>query len=213
LVYYAQYDSREHSPLRACLPFASALLQWQRVDEEPLGQEEDPNMKGKAKYYPALLGAVCLLQASAIARAQEAPDPTATLRDAIAESPGQPGIDTALVFTNRGNTDTVVAMKVWNHRGEALAGKRVKVPAAGLAYLFASEIAQEHGIEAFLGKIEARAQGHVVGTSVVVGVGLSDVPAVNQVRRSVVRPAERSLSESLTTVVSSHIVFPVVATY
>ena len=145
-----------------------------------------------------------------VARAQNDADATARLRQAIEPAPA-PHIDTVLVFTNLGNSDLVVGMKAWTSSGEAVGSKQVKVPGNGLAYVLASELAEENGVEHFVGKVEARAAGRVTGSALLVGGPLTDLPALNQIQR--LRVAANTADAAPAVRVVSHVTFPAVASY
>ncbi len=154
------------------------------------------------------------LPASASAQASAELD-ARPLPERIAEpSPQGPNTDTALLFTNLGMQPASVKLQAWNADGEQLATGEFSVPANGLVYILASRLAQEAGVDRFVGHVKAKASGYVVGSTVVIGSRLTDIDTINShnLRRrrnrdvAVTSPPEHPAT-------TSRMVFPVVATY
>lgn len=141
------------------------------------------------------------------AQAQDEVDPTARLREVLEIDPTRPHIDTALVFTNLGNAATAVGMRAWNAEGKFVGAKTVRVPANGLVYVLVSELAVEHGLHHLVGKVVATGRGRVRGSAVLIGGPVTDLPAINRLRRLAITDAANPQPEAA---ILSHITFPLV---
>jgi len=160
--------------------------------------------------YAAAILLVAILLLSQHAKAQENTDTATRLRAAIDAESAQPGINTVLVFTNLANAAAKVGMKAWDSEGEPAGSFELEVPANGLAFVLASDIVDQTEPHRFIGKVESRARGHLTGSAILVGGPVTDLPAINRVRRVVVSPntASRPTTQPL-----SETTFPVVAAF
>ena len=156
----------------------------------------------------SLFLAAGVLAYGADSRAQQI-EPDRGLPGAI-EVPSGPALDTALIFTNLGNAGAAVGIKAWDARGHLLAAGTIRVPGNGLVYVFASRLAEHGGLDAFVGKVEARGLGHVVGSAVMLGGPLTDLPVINRVRRFRLRS---STNAAVSAAARARMSFPLVATY
>ncbi|GIW41695.1 MAG: hypothetical protein KatS3mg076_2272 [Candidatus Binatia bacterium] len=151
------------------------------------------------------------------ARAEELdPDSQPPITDVV-EVPEPPRVDTAIVLSNLGNLPARVSLKVWDATGEPVGSFELRVPANGLRYVFASRLAERAGLDALVGKVEARALGHVTGSAVLLGGPLTDLHAINRVRNLPPVVARRNdLAPDPADVVPravSRVSFPLVVTY
>jgi len=162
----------------------------------------------------ALLLTVLTVGLISLASSASAQLEATSLPDRIADpAPQGPATDTALVFTNLAPVAASVKFKAWNAAGEELATGEFEIPANGLVYVLASRLAEQAGIEGFVGHAEAKATGYVIGSTVIVGSRLTDVDTVNshRVRRHRSRDVNATVTDPTTS--TSRMVFPVVATY
>ena len=117
--------------------------------------------------------------------------------DWIRPQPHDPDVvDTVLLFTNQGRFSGRVRCKAFDKNGAAIGRAWLAVPALGLRYALASDVA---GDRDFVGHVQCFVDANVVGTAVLLAAGeLSDLPVQNGFLRKDV---------------SRRIRFPVVATY
>jgi hypothetical protein len=106
--------------------------------------------------------------------------------------------DTALVFTNLGNTDGYAHCMAFDGDGRRIGRARVKLPALGVRYLLASDISRGRD---FIGHAQCGAAVTVKGTAIFLGPGLTDLPSM----QPSIQPAATALY--------GRIRFPLVATY
>lgn len=100
--------------------------------------------------------------------------------------------DTALIFTNLGNTARRVRCVGFDKNGQPVGRVWLRVPALGLRYALASDLS--NGVD-FIGHAQCSSAVAVKGTAIFLGPGLTDLPARNPSR------------------VYGRIRFPLVATY
>jgi len=161
------------------------------------------------KFAYLIIFSAALLAAGATATwAVEAAD---TLPDRIIEpEPEGPVLDTALVFTNIGASVAEAKFEAYDDAGDVVSSGNIEIPARGLVYVLASRLANAAGLEGFVGHVRAKATGHVIGSTVVLGGVLTDIDTLNhtrRVRRTAVTDAEFPDAQLI-----SRITFPVVAT-
>lgn len=94
---------------------------------------------------------------------------SAELRD----RPDRDVADTALVFTNFSGQRQKVLCGGFNHHGSLVGLARTVVPANGVRFILASDLADELD---FVGSAQCAAAGEVKGTAVFLGPGLTDLP-------------------------------------
>ncbi len=166
-----------------------------------------------------VLTAGVLLCVSPPLLADDAPDPTLRLREALAAHPDRPGFDTALIFTNLGRVAAKVSMKAYDANGHPAGGMDLEVPGNGVAYVLASDFDNTPEPTAdterrFVGKVEALGRGNLTGTAVLIGGPVTDLPVIVKPRAVPVAPAPTAnttippVPEYVT-----QITFPIVAAY
>ena len=156
-----------------------------------------------------VLTATILALGAPVAQAFEETRP---LADRLADpTPEAPVLDTALVFTNVGGRASHAKFTAYDEFGAELSSGEIEIPAGGLVYVLASRIANAAEVDGFVGHVKAKATGRVHGRTIVVGVLGTDVDTINQTKRR--RPsADASGIASDEPLLTSHIIFPVVAT-
>ncbi len=87
--------------------------------------------------------------------------------------------DTALVFTNLGGRSTRVRCVAYDGNGAPIGRAWVRVPALGVRYLLASDLA--NGTD-FIGHVQCGTLISVRGTAVFLGAGITDLPSVQPKR-------------------------------
>ncbi|MEM7410313.1 MAG: hypothetical protein AAF430_08775 [Myxococcota bacterium] len=96
------------------------------------------------------------------------------LIDAIrVPEPDRDVADTAIVLTNFGPRDQKVVCGGFNKNGRAVGRVWVKVPAHGLRYVLASDLADDLD---FIGSAQCAASGNIRGSAIFLGPGLTDLP-------------------------------------
>ncbi len=100
-----------------------------------------------------------------------------TLPDDIEPKPDDPDVaDTALVFTNLSRRTAWVKCVGFDKNGEAVGRTKTDIPPLGLRYMRASDIS--NGVD-FIGQVQCKPIGLVVGSVVFIGPGLTDLPVRN----------------------------------
>jgi len=170
----------------------------------------------KKTVFIAVFATAALFAGSFTAAPVEAFEAADTLPDRIVEpEPNGPVLDTALVFTNLSGRAAEAKFQAYDDQGEPISSGHIDIPANGLVYVLASRMANAAGIEGFVGHVEAKATGHVIGSTVVLGGVLTDIDTINSVRRTRRRPdadaGAVAPSDPVVTVIS-RMTFPVVAT-
>jgi hypothetical protein len=100
-----------------------------------------------------------------------------TLPDDIEPDSVDPDVaDTALIFTNLGRRTSWAMCVGFNKNGEAVGRTKTKIPPLGLRYVRASDIS--NGVD-FVGQVQCKPVGKVVGSVVFVGPALTDLPVRN----------------------------------
>ncbi|MDP6979924.1 MAG: hypothetical protein QF570_15170 [Myxococcota bacterium] len=84
--------------------------------------------------------------------------------------------DTALVFSNLGGERARVKCVAFNMNGRPVGRTRTAIPALGVRYMRASDIS--NGLD-FVGQVHCASHGKVVGSTVFVGRGITDLPVRN----------------------------------
>ncbi len=93
--------------------------------------------------------------------------------------------DTALVFSNLGGERAWVKCVAFNMNGQPVGRTRTAIPALGVRYMRASDISNSVD---FVGQVHCAPRGKVVGSTVFVGPGITDLPVRNgHVGRSRIR--------------------------
>ncbi len=99
----------------------------------------------------------------------------ASLKDRI-EQPPDPDrdvADTAIVITNLRRMFGVATCVAFDYDGNLVGRARVRVPALGLRWLLASDISD--GAD-FIGSAHCYIQGHMLGSAIFLGPGITDLP-------------------------------------
>ena len=100
-----------------------------------------------------------------------------TLPDAIEPQPDDPNLaDTALVFTNMSRRTSWVKCVGFNKNGRPVGRTSTDIPPLGLRYVLASDIS--NGVD-FVGQVQCKPMGRVVGSVVFIGPDLTDLPVRN----------------------------------
>lgn len=100
-----------------------------------------------------------------------------TLPDVIEPDPSDMDVaDTALVFTNLSRRTSWVKCVGFNKNGEPVGRTKTQIPPLGLRYVRASDIS--NGVD-FIGQVQCKPVGLVVGSVVFVGPALTDLPVRN----------------------------------
>lgn len=99
------------------------------------------------------------------------------LPDEIEPDPDAPDLaDTALVFTNMSRRSAWVKCVGFNKNGEPVGRTSTRVPPLGLRYVLASDISNgEH----FIGQVQCKPKGPLVGSVVFIGPSITDLPVRN----------------------------------
>ncbi len=84
--------------------------------------------------------------------------------------------DTALVFTNTSPHRAQVACVGFNKNGRPIGRTITRLPPRGLRYVLASDMSR--GTD-FIGHVRCKPRGRVVGSTVFIGRGITDLPARN----------------------------------
>jgi hypothetical protein len=141
-------------------------------------------------------------------QAQDQPDATTTLRQAIESDSHPVAIDTILVVTNLTRDPAKVSLHATDDQGRPAGVLEREVPGNGLSLVLASEFRAAAAQRRFIGQVEARARGRVTATALLVGGPLTDLPASSTYRRV------RNLSVDPPQIVTvTQMSFPVVAAY
>ena len=124
-----------------------------------------------------LIGAFVVPTASAqdVNVARDIERDATSLKDRI-ETPPDPErdvADTAIVITNLGNHRGVALCAAFDYDGHPVGRARVRVPALGLRWLLASDISNDVD---FIGSAHCFIRGHMLGTAIFLGPGITDLP-------------------------------------
>jgi hypothetical protein len=149
------------------------------------------------------MGATLLLWTGGEALAQvEVPDDRLGIVDIVEPRPEVPLVNTALAFTNTGRLPVKVKLEAIRHTGEPAGEGEMEIPAGGLKYFFVSRLIRNSDLP-FVGWVAARTSGHLHPTALLLGLGTTDLPAVQQPNNASVAPSTRRYT----------IIFPVTAAY
>lgn len=88
--------------------------------------------------------------------------------------------DTALIFTSFDNEDSRIFCVGFNKNGRAVGRAWAKLPGLGLRYILASDIS--NGVD-FVGHVQCKTGRNVRASAVFLGPQLTDLPAVQGVRK------------------------------
>ena len=100
-----------------------------------------------------------------------------TLPEELESDPAAPDLaDTALVFTNMSRRSAWVKCVGFDENGEPVGRTSTRVPPLGLRYVLASDISNG---ERFIGQVQCKRKGPLVGSVVFIGPSITDLPVRN----------------------------------
>ncbi len=100
-----------------------------------------------------------------------------TLPEEIESDPDASDLaDTALVFTNMSRRSAWVKCVGFDKNGEPVGRTSTRVPPLGLRYVLASDISNG---ERFIGQVQCKPKGPLVGSVVFIGPSITDLPVRN----------------------------------
>ncbi len=138
-------------------------------------------------WFPAALAAFAFLSAPTVGAEELVPEierDIAELEDLVSDSVEPPGVETALVFSNLGDSGRLVVCHARNAQGESVGAAAVAVPAKGVRHLIAADFSAG---EPFAGQVTCKAKRPVVGSAFAVsGARLTDVPVNAKTKRKAV---------------------------
>lgn len=91
-------------------------------------------------------------------------------------------LDTALVFTSVHSSEKTAYCHANDKNGVTVGRVRVRIPAKGIRFFLASDIVEERG---YVGSVVCSATGYVLGTAVMLGVVITDIPVQQDYRAGV----------------------------